>query len=142
MIKKVALMLMVFFCVCGLTLSIAQDEYEYETKETIGYSYGRIISVSSTKLDVSEFDLDSDEMVQMSYVINSDTEFVNVESYSDLMIDDEVEIEFEKAGEEKIARTITKEIEWQPAHELEYEGGEESPDTEYMEDAEDATRDN
>jgi hypothetical protein len=145
--KKIILMVGVLVCAWGVAPGIAQTEAEEKVETVAGFSYGQVVSISSNKIIVREYDFDNEEGVQVTYVINSETEFVNVGSYNELQNGDDVEISYKNVGEEKIATAISKEVQWNLEDDFNYEegqGGEDSQEEyqekEYGKDPEDADR--
>ena len=77
--------------------------------EDLEYTYGSVISTSPTEIVVSEYNYETDEEVQMTYAVNPETKFSNVNSPQDLAKDDNVDIYYKVAPDgKKFATMITK----------------------------------
>ncbi len=77
--------------------------------EDITYSYGVVVAVSPTEIRVREYDYEKDEEIEVSYVVNEKTQFNNVNSGTELAIDDNVEIYYTETPDQKIASIVSKE---------------------------------
>lgn len=84
-------------------ISLAQEE------EELDYSWGKVSSVSSNQLVVTEYDYDSDEEVDVTYTVDPKAELKNVESLKDIKVGDSVDIEYVVIGGKKVAKIITVE---------------------------------
>jgi len=133
-IKKIILISGALICTLGLTLGVAQEETK-DWEEIAGYAYGPVVRISAKKIVIAEYDYETEQDVEKLFIINTETKFENAKAYYSIKSGDQVEIEFEKVGEQKIAKLITKEIDWKPEHGLDYESEEESQGTEYIEDS-------
>jgi len=84
------------FSVCA-NVVVAQEETEY--------SYGTVSNVSTNKIVVVEYDLESDEEVDVTYVINPSTKIINVNSINDISAGDSVDISYEIVDGKNVAAT-------------------------------------
>jgi len=90
------------FCFAS-NLSLAQDE------ESMDYSWGVVVEVSSDQVIVSEYDYDLDEEKDVVYKVNPDTELRNIEALEDLTEGDSIEINYVVEAKERIAKVIALE---------------------------------
>ena len=94
-------------CLMMCFLSGSNQAIAEETEE---FSFGKIVKITESSIVLSEHDYESDEYVDVIYSINAETIFKNVASYVELLIGDEVEIDYLNASESKIALMITKDL--------------------------------
>ena len=108
-----------------------EDEGTDEGQEAIGIeediavTFGTVTSVADGAITILEYDFDADQDVEVTYVIDEDTEYENITAASELQMDDPVEIVFIEMEEQKFALIVKKEdltLEDEPL--AEDEGGE------------------
>jgi len=101
---EVAAVLVLGFLVCSVSsVSLGQEEEEIE------YSWGTVISVSSNRITVSEHDYDSGKEVAVTYIVDPEVEFINVELLKDIAVDDSIEINYVVRDGKKVAKLIAVE---------------------------------
>ena len=91
----------VFLLSCAPGIVMSQGE------EEIGYSWGTVSSISSGQIVVSEYDYDKQEEADVAYIIDSNTELINVDSPEDIKVGDSVDIEYAVKDNQKVAEAIT-----------------------------------
>jgi len=97
----IATALVLGFLMCSASgTSLAQEEEEIE------YSWGRISSVSSNQIVVTEYDYDSDEEVDVTYIVDLKTKFRGVVSLKEIKIGDSVSIDYIDTGGKKVAKVV------------------------------------
>ena len=89
-------------------LTAAEDDPAVNVDEALEYTYGSVVSASAAEVVISEYNYESDEEIQMTYVVNADTKFSNVNAAQDLLKDDNVDIYYKVIDDRKIATMITK----------------------------------
>lgn len=100
--KKILLVLLAGLLICSVSnVSLAQEE------EDVGFSWGSVVGVSSNEIIISEYDYETEEELQVAYVINSDTESNNVNSLEGIYVGDVVNIDYVVSGGKKVAKIIT-----------------------------------
>ena len=72
------------------------------------FTFGNVVSASSEKLVLKEYNFDEDKEEEITYSIDAKTQYENASSFSDLAADDEVEVYFKEEKEERTATLITK----------------------------------
>lgn len=108
--KKYILFLIITFFSFNLLPIYAQDNAAYtQQQEEIDYSYGKIVSINQDKIEISEYDYDKNEEVKVNYVIASDVELRNLNSSKDLLVGDNIEIDYIVKDNQKIIKVITLE---------------------------------
>ena len=70
------------------------------------YSWGIVSSISDGQIVVRDFDYDTYEEADITYILDADTKFVNVDGAGDIAIDDSVEIEYVTKDNMKVAKII------------------------------------
>jgi len=110
------LSLVVLGCVvCAFAItSFAQEEK---------YSYGEIVTVADDQVVVREFDPETEQVIEVQYAVNPDTELYNVDTVTDFKENDTVEIYYDDSTGAKVAMAIIGEG---PLEEMEEEMTEES----------------
>ncbi len=86
-------------------IAVAQEEapvIEDEIYEEADYAYGTVSSISPTSLVLSEYDIDSDQFLEVSYQIAPDVELFNIESIADIKNGDEVDVDFITENDQKV----------------------------------------
>lgn len=74
------------------------------------YTYGAVKQISADQIVILEYDYDREETIEESYKINPNTQFENVQSATELVEADNVEIYFKEENNDKIATLIVKEL--------------------------------
>lgn len=82
-------------------ISLAQEVEELE------YSWGKVSSVSSEQIVVTEYDYDADKEVDVTYTLDPEVELKNVESLEDIKVGDSVEIDYVVKDGKRVAKIIT-----------------------------------
>ncbi|MFH1776130.1 MAG: hypothetical protein ABH952_00990 [Candidatus Omnitrophota bacterium] len=95
-----ASMLLVFLSFMTGGLLLAQED-------NVEYSWGIVKNVSAGKIVVVEYDYNTDEEMEVSYVVNSAVTFNGVQSLQDISADDELEIEYVTENNKRIAKVIS-----------------------------------
>jgi hypothetical protein len=86
----------------------AEEDVVAAIDEDLEYTYGSVMSSSSAEIIVSEYNYETDEEVQMTYIISPETKFSNVPGAADLVKDDNVDIYYKVTDDKKIAAMVTK----------------------------------
>ena len=86
---------------CGTVLAAEED--------TIEYSWGIVAKISGKTINVLEYDYDTDQDVEIVYVVDTEVELKNIDSLRDLQEGDNIEIDFVVKGEKRIAKVISLE---------------------------------
>ena len=95
----------------GLTITtilIASYVCAAEPADTDLFSFGIVMSVSKDKITLQEYDFEQEKQIEVTYLIDSNTQFENVKSADEFVKDDEVEIYYKEANNEKTATVIVK----------------------------------
>ena len=72
------------------------------------FSFGTVVSVSPQRIVLKEYDFEREEQMKVTYVINSQTQFENVQAASEIKTDDELEVYYKESNKEKVATVIAK----------------------------------
>lgn len=75
----------------------------------INYSYGIVTNISPAEITLLEYDYDRDEEIQVTYKIDAETEFNNLDSIDKVVKSDEIEIYYVNQDGVKLAKSIEKE---------------------------------
>ena len=78
-------------------------------EEETEFSFGTVKSTSDNQLVVTEYDYESNADVDVTYVVNAQTEFENAASLKEVAVGDSVDIDFLVDGNAKSAVAITVE---------------------------------
>jgi hypothetical protein len=108
--KKVLFILGIFLISGVFVISNYGVAEEVEVEVVGEYSFGRVIAVTESQIIVKEYDYSSEEDVEVVYIITSETVLINVETYVELLIGDDVEIDYKDSNGQKIAMVIAKEL--------------------------------
>jgi len=111
--KKYVVALVMLFAIAfwGVLPGLAQDtmqEEEYEGDLT-EYSYGTVVRVEAGNLVLSEYDIETDQDIEVSYVISDDIELENIDSMSDVKAGDDIDLDYIEKDGVKMAVYIAKE---------------------------------
>ena len=117
--KKILLTMAVVFSfvlALGPLSSFAQEmEEEQMTDELIEddqlFGFGQVAEISASAMTLVEYDFETDQELQMVYVIDGDTKLDNIASLDEIKVDDEVGVNYEEKDGKKMAKTIFKYIE-------------------------------
>ena len=72
------------------------------------FSFGTVVSATATDLVVSEYNYDTDQNVDVSYVLDANTVYENVVNALELKQADEVDIEYKEVDGKKIITYLSK----------------------------------
>lgn len=75
----------------------------------IQYSWGTVKSLTSEQLAVTEYNYENNQEISVTYTVDAETVFNNVQSISEIKVGDSVEIDFVVMEGKNIAKTITVE---------------------------------
>ena len=84
-----------------------------EPADESDFAYGTVISVAPDKIVISEYDYDKDQEFESTYGIDTSTQYENAASINELKQGDEVEINFKKADDKKMAIQVYKFKAWE-----------------------------
>ena len=115
--RKTGILLIAATLLVSLVGGISHGQEMEEMEEVTRYSYGTVISVTANQIVLSEYDVDTEESMRVTYTINAQTRFQNFESVDELEEYDDVEVEYIEEGGRKIALIITKEQAYLPEDE-------------------------
>ncbi|MEW5759105.1 MAG: hypothetical protein AB1755_06570 [Candidatus Omnitrophota bacterium] len=104
--KKKILIFLVIFLLALTSISFAEGS---GLQEEIDYSYGRIVSISDSKLELSEYDYDKNIEITNVYLLDPAVEIRNTKALNELSAGDNIEIDFIIKNNEKIIKVITLE---------------------------------
>ncbi|HNV23694.1 MAG TPA: hypothetical protein PLH56_03030 [Candidatus Omnitrophota bacterium] len=123
----VALSIAVFFC----ANSFAQQQQDLEeTEEPLVeddqlFGFGQVVEISKQAMTLLEYDFETDQELQIVYVLNEQTALDNIASLDEIKVDDEIGVNYEEKDGKKIAKTIFKYIEMEEEPiDIEMEGDE------------------
>lgn len=100
--RQMLVFLMVFMCLMIVPVQAQEDELES--------AFGEVVRISTDQIILKEYDYDADMDKEISYVINSETKFKNVESKDDIQAGGLVEIFFWNEDGKRIAKIIEKDV--------------------------------
>ena len=83
----IALILSIGLMVSGASIAIAQEE-------EVEYSYGTVNKVSGNDIEVKEYDFETESDVNVTYVVNAETQFINVNAVAEIAPGDTVDIDY------------------------------------------------
>ena len=84
---------------CGISLAQEQEE-------ELKYSWGTVSSLSSKQIVITEYDYDADEEVDVTYILDPNVKLHNVNSLKDIVIGNDVWIDYVTRGSGKVAMGI------------------------------------
>ena len=95
--------------VAAVMLAAGHNAFAYDP-DALDYSFGTVKAVSSTEITLEEYDFEGDleKTVDVTYVINGETETDNFEKIDDLKVDEDVEVYFVEEDGKKIAVSLAK----------------------------------
>lgn len=88
---------------------VSEDTSAQKKAPEFMITFGLITKISPTQVSILEYDYDTDEEVEVSYVISGDTKFENVGSVAELKEEDFIELVYISENNTKIAKSIKKE---------------------------------
>lgn len=109
----VILSIAVFFC----ANSFAQQQQDLEENEEPLmeddqlFGFGQVVEISKQAMTLLEYDFETDQELQIVYVLNEQTALDNIASLDEIKVDDEIGVNYEEKDGKKIAKTIFKYIE-------------------------------
>ena len=74
--------------------------------EELDFSWGTVSSISKDRMVLVEIDLETDEEIDVSYLIDAHTEFQNVDSIDDIGTDDSVDLDYVFENGKRVAKVI------------------------------------
>jgi len=98
--KKVitAVLLTVLSIAWAVSPSFAQDTAAVEAPTDSQFSYGTVLSATASSIKINEYDFETDTSEDVVYDVSAQTKLENVNSISDIMEGDEVEVEYVVVG--------------------------------------------
>ena len=78
-------------------------------EEPSEYAYGTVASIGTDKLLVVEYDYGQDTEVEKTYLFDSQVQLKNVSSINEILVGDNVEIDYFIQGGNRVAQTISVE---------------------------------
>ena len=81
----------------------------FAQEEDIEYSWGVVKSIFSAQLVVIEYDYDNDEDLEVTYSIDPKVELRGVKTLKDIVVGDELDIEYVIKDGKKVIKVITVE---------------------------------
>ena len=70
------------------------------------YAFGTVKNVSGDQLAINEFDYDTGEEKEVTYAVDSKTQFDNVASLKEVAVGDEVDVDYLEKDGKKVAVTV------------------------------------
>jgi len=89
---------------------------------------GTVLSILSTKIVLEEYDYEQDQIVNVTYVINDQTQFENVNSSKEIQLKTDVDITFIVVNGKRISKTISVEGNATDDHDASLRGNKSSRD--------------
>jgi len=81
---------------------------EMATEAEMYFASGTVAEASGAQIVISEYDFDAGQETKVAYQVNAQTQFEGVASAVDIKAGDDIEIEYQLAGDQKIATRIEK----------------------------------
>ena len=97
-------LVVVFFFFCGLILPCVHAE-----DASVGFSYGTVSKISPIAVTIKEYNYETDDEADVVYIIDSQTEFEGIKSVSEIPAGAGIDIFYQIAGSQKIAKSISLE---------------------------------
>lgn len=99
----------VLILVAAVLLVAGRNAFAYDP-DALDYSFGTVKSISATAITLEEYDFEGDleKTIDVSYVINAETEFDNFEKIDELKVDEDVEVYFVEENGQKVAISLAK----------------------------------
>lgn len=99
---------LLIFPVGGALLTADEGVEEVALEELIEeFGYGTVVSISAKEIRTKESDLNNQE-IEVVYVIHAQTLFKNADSYQDIAVGDDVEIDYVVKDGQNMASLIFK----------------------------------
>jgi len=100
--KNVIKMMFLAVVLTGVAVNVSAQE-----EETV-FTYGQVVKVAEDSVTLSEYDFETETTKEAVYYLSERTVFENVGSLSDILVGDEVEIEYETVEEKRMALNVYK----------------------------------
>ena len=107
----------------------APADEEVVADENVLYTFGNVVSATSTGIVLKEYDFENDQQIENTYEVTGETIIENFDSLDQLAAEEELEVMFKMDGDKKVALMVSKVVD-QDAGDLEApaaEGTEEMP---------------
>jgi hypothetical protein len=91
----------------GFNPAFVPAQEKQEAQDLSVYTFGVVKQVSAERIVISEYDYTADKEVDVEYIINGGTQFINVSSAGDIQPGDEVEIVFVDEQGKKTAQSVS-----------------------------------
>jgi len=100
--------LVFIFGVLNISYSQEIEPKEVAVEEEAKLSYGVVKSVDKeeSKIVIGEYDYDKDDYVEVSYYVDSETNFIGVSSIDEISKDDTVDIEYVERDGRRVIKNI------------------------------------
>ena len=94
--------------VMSLFLIVSVHSILFAQEEEVGYAFSTVVSMSSDEIMVSEYDYDSGEEENITYLIDHNIELYNIDSLEDISVGDNIDIDYIIVEDNKrVAKVIT-----------------------------------
>ena len=100
------LMLVGFSCLLSATPLRAQENAATDEDK---FSFGKIVSVGEGQITVKEYDFAKDADVETVYTLTSETELGNINAVKDLVVGDDVVLDYAEKDGKRMVTTLVKE---------------------------------
>ncbi|MFA6378277.1 MAG: hypothetical protein WCX16_00665 [Candidatus Omnitrophota bacterium] len=124
---KISLLCIISLCLT-VTVSFAQEAQEAQdaqdlaiedqkmtietedmaTEAEMYFASGSVIEATETQIIISEYDFDAGQDTKITYQVNAQTQLEGVAAVADIKPGDDVEIEYQLVGDQKIATRVEK----------------------------------
>ncbi len=104
---KISLLCILSLCFVA-SFSFAQGAEDMATEAEMYFASGIVTEVSEAQIVISEYDFDAGQEVKVAYQVNAQTQLEGVAAIVDIRPGDDVEIEYQLTGDQKIATRIEK----------------------------------
>lgn len=93
--------------------AVAQNETDMATDDMAAeaemyFASGTVAEVTASQIVISEYDFDAGQETKVAYQVNSQTQFEGVAAVGDIKAGDDIEIEYQLAGDQKVATRVEK----------------------------------
>ncbi len=106
--KRLIHVVWVMIFLVGLGGGWAFSQLEEAEEMDVYYTYGTVVAMSPDLMEIIEYDDETYEEVQSEYYLTSQTEWIDGISYQDVLIEDEVDLEYHIVEGKRVALSVEK----------------------------------
>ncbi len=88
--------------------AVSEEPMDEVADDNAMYTYGNVVTAGEGVISVLEYDFENDQDIEIGYSVNEETVFQNLTGLEEVQAGDEVEIMYEEADGQRVAKMVSK----------------------------------